>query len=176
MVNWPPKPSTPREAPWREIEEVADLLKVVSAKLDVLISVQTGAPPPQVIAITEQAPSPAPPIPSLPSPEIVELLRAWVNNKPSFYTNQKDVTTPGIPVQLDDVEVPPGCELTVLAKPTNAGYIYFGTEQTISQSTRRFNGLSAGLAKNFKITNANLIWIDASSAGEGVSYYVERVK
>lgn len=49
----PPPPSLPREAPWREIEEVIYLLRDVSYKLDLAISQMTGAAPPA-------APTPTP--------------------------------------------------------------------------------------------------------------------
>lgn len=56
----PPPPSTPREAPWREVEEVISGLKAVTQKLDTLISLYPGVPP--------APPIPAPPVPAPPAP------------------------------------------------------------------------------------------------------------
>lgn len=170
----PPKPSLPREAPWREIEEVIDGLKGVVSKLDTLISLYTGVPPP--------APAAPPVIPIIPAPpELVPitsrldvLIAALVTNKPTFATGQKDVVTAGEPEQLDDWLIPNGFKLTVIARTANNGYIYLGKNKgDCANSKRRFDGLEAGVAISLRVKNASAVWVDASVDGEGVSWIVE---
>jgi hypothetical protein len=152
----PPPPSTPREAPWREIEEIIELLKSTATKLDILISIYSGAPVPGV-----------PPAPGMAASVIIP-------NKKTWRHGQKNVTTAGTPEALGDLEIPDGYPVTVIAKTGNTGYIYLGkTEGACANSNTRFDGLSAGLAHSLRVKNLNEIWIDASVDGEGVSWSVE---
>lgn len=96
-------------------------------------------------------------------------------NKPNVITGQKDVTAAGSPEQLDDLAIPDGFGVTIIAKTGNTGYIYLGaTEADCASSSSRFDGLSAGLAVSLKIENLNKVWVDASVNGEGVSWIVEQ--
>jgi len=254
----PPKPSLPKEAPWREIEEIIAGLKAVAGKLDALISLYTGVPvgvpaPPTVVF--PPAPPAFPPVISVDgkldalvkfthmplewgtatggskdklrcdgkawaddiwagyelafvegtgisqvrriktndrtslTPQsdfdippdrttvfVIRTNRAAMVNKPAWDHNQKDVTAAGTAEQLSSLEVPDGCQLTVIAKPGNTGTIYLGKSKTdCENSAKRLDGLSAGLAASFKVSNANLVWIDAATSGEGVSWFVEQV-
>lgn len=168
----PPKPSLPREAPWREIEEIIDGLRAVASRLDTLISIYTGVAPPAVVT--------PPVIPGPPELESINsrldvLIAALVTNKPTFATGQKDVTTAGEPEQLDDWPIPDGFKLTVIAKTGNTGYIYLGKSESDCDNTRRrFDGLGAGLAVSLRIKNASAVWVDADNNGEGVSWMVEQ--
>jgi len=147
----PPKPSTPREAPWREIEQIIDGLGIVVGKLDTLISIYTGVPPGEI-------PGGYP-----------------VPNKATFATGQKDVPTAGEPEQLDDLAIADGFKLTVIARTGNTGYIYFGkSKEECANNKRRFDGLIAGLAHSFAVKNASAVWVDASVDNEGVSWIVEQ--
>lgn len=102
-------------------------------------------------------------------------LAALVETKPAWTHGQKNVTTAGTAVQLPSVSVPNGFQLTIIAKTGNTGYIYLGKSKALAESaTDRFDGLSAGLAVSLKITNANLVWVNSSVNGEGVSYLVEQ--
>lgn len=101
-------------------------------------------------------------------------------NKPAWTHGQKDVTTAGTAEQLPDVAVPDGFELVVQAKPDNTGNIFIGNSKANAESTTaRFEYLDAGDAVTLKVTNANLVWIDASvtatpPAVEGICYFVEQ--
>lgn len=98
-------------------------------------------------------------------------------NKSSFATGQATVTTHGTAVQLSgsSVPVPDGFGLTVIAKPGNSGTIYLGNSKANAENdTIRFDGLSAGLAVSLKVTDVNLVWVDSSDDGEGVSWIVEQ--
>ncbi len=98
-----------------------------------------------------------------------------LGNRSSFTTGQKNVTIAGTAEQLPSVIIPDGFQLTIIAKPANTGTIYFGNSKANAESaTNRFDGLSAGLAVSLKVTNANLVWVNASVNGEGISYIVEQ--
>jgi hypothetical protein len=154
--HWPPTPSTPIEAPWRELEEAIRALYRVAKKLDTLISLWGGLPTP---------PEGAPGAPVTP---------VIVPNKNTWRHGQKIVTTAGTPVQLPDLEIPDGYAVTVIAKTGNSGYIYLGKSQAdCANSVLRFDGLSAGLAHSLKVKNLKEIWVDANVDGEGVSWSVE---
>lgn len=93
-------------------------------------------------------------------------------DKSSFITGQKDVTTAGTPVQLDNVSIPYGFPVPIIAKPGNTGLIYFGNSAAdCADAAKRFDGISAGLAVSKHVVNLNEVWIDASVSGEGVSWY-----
>ena len=162
---YPPPPiTTPREAPWREVEEIIDGLKTVANKLDTLISIYTGVPP---------TPPPSVPPPGEVAPPII-VTPVIIPNKKTWRHGQKTVATAGTPVQLPDLEIPDGYPVTVIAKTGNTGYIYLGkSEAECGNSVLRFDGLSAGLAHSLKIKNLKEIWVDASVDGEGVSWSVE---
>jgi hypothetical protein len=159
-VNPPPPPSTPREAPWRELEELIDWLKVVAFRLDQLIAVQTGQPTPTAPA-------------TIISPTVIPSdLSAFFRNRKSFMTGQKDVVTAGTPVQLDSFDIPEGFKLIVLAKPGNAGNIFVATNEGYAgNANRRFDALEPGIAIPLRVTNTEAVWIDAEQDGDGVSWY-----
>lgn len=77
----------------------------------------------------------------------------------------KNVTTAGTRVQLDDI---PCREVTVIARKGNTGSIYVGGSDV--SSTAFGVELTKDQAFTFIVSNANLIYIDASVSGEGVSY------
>lgn len=94
-----------------------------------------------------------------------------------FKTNQKDITTAGIAERLtaSNIKIPEGMQVTVIAKPGNTGVIYFGnSKENCEDTSKRFDGLSPGLAHSFVIGNVNEIWVDAAADGDGVSWYVEQ--
>jgi len=70
-IHLPPSPSTPWEAPWREVEEVISGLKGLTQKLDLLISLYTGVPVAPPVIVTPPAIPPPPTIiipPAIPAP------------------------------------------------------------------------------------------------------------
>ena len=171
-IHPPPPPSLPKEAPWRELEAITNNLNAIADKLDVLIS-QVGVAP--------VAPGVTPTIIIPTTPELApltsrldKLIAGLVTNKPSWIHGQADVPTVGEPVQLDDIPIPDGFKLTVLARTGNTGYIYAGKSKGDCANTkRRLDGLGAGLAASFRVQNANAVWVDSSVADEGVSWFVE---
>ncbi len=98
---------------------------------------------------------------------------SW-GNRSSFIVDQVLVTTAGTAVQLPDVEIPDGFFAIVMAGPGNDGYIYPGESKAIAQYNHANDicRLEAGDSIPVQLTNLNLVWIDASEDGEGVSYIV----
>lgn len=82
-----------------------------------------------------------------------------------LYTDLLGVTTSGARVPLPNI---PCSEVTVIAKETNTGVIYVGDSNT--SSSRYGIKLKADGSFTFAVKNANLIYIDASVSGEGISY------
>jgi hypothetical protein len=76
------------------------------------------------------------------------------------------VSASGTRVQLPDY---PCREVTIIGKRTNTGYIYVGGSDV---NTTTIYGVEIGPrdSHTFKVSNTNLLYIDASVSGEGVSY------
>lgn len=77
----------------------------------------------------------------------------------------QNVATAGTKVQLPSYTCR---EVTIIAKKTNTGNIFVGGSD-VSSSVYGV-ALSANESFTFAINNTNLIYIDASVSGEGVSY------
>jgi hypothetical protein len=82
-----------------------------------------------------------------------------------FYGRLKNVVTAGTRVRLDSL---PCREVTVIARKSNTGSIFIGGSDM--SGTNFGVELEANESFTFTINNANLIYIDASVSGEGVSY------
>lgn len=184
----PPKISTPREAPWREVEEIIEGLKTVANKLDGVIAAFRGAPPPTLpTAPTRDTlyerldllieklddllrrPAGAPGLDGR-LDEIAESTR----NRPAWDHGQKDVVAAGTAEQLPDVPIPDGFEGVVRAKPGNTSDIYLGKSKSeATRSTSRIT-LAAGEAMKLRVQNFSLWFVDAAVSGEGVEYFVEK--
>lgn len=106
---------------------------------------------------------------------LIEFTSAVSGNKPALATGQKDITAAGTAEQLDDVDIPDGYKVVLVAKPGNTGYVYLGNSEANAESaTARLDRLEAGDSIALQVTNLNLVWADVSVSGEGVSWYVEQ--
>ena len=77
----------------------------------------------------------------------------------------QNVTTTGTRVQLPNI----ACrEITLIAKRANTGYIYIGGNDVSSAVYGA--ELEAKDSITIRVENANLLYIDASVSGEGISY------
>ncbi len=83
-----------------------------------------------------------------------------------IFTGKAIVVTPGSKITLGASQIIKS--ITIKALSTNTGIIYIGAITT--SSTTGFQ-LSAGDSLSFDIANLNLVYIDASVASEGVSYF-----
>jgi len=87
------------------------------------------------------------------------------------------VTSAGTPVNLSVLEVPDGCQLVVKSMSDNTGAIYLGkSEAAVLTDTKRVTLPKKDHSTTFKVTNADLIWVDAEVDGEGVEYWSEKKK
>lgn len=105
---------------------------------------------------------------------VIRTARAIVANRNSWTPGQKNVTSAGTAEQLPNVEVPDGFEFVVKAKVDNTSYIYYGNSKANAEDSSKRATLSPDESMAFRITNANLIWIDAAISGEGIEYIVEQ--
>lgn len=72
------------------------------------------------------------------------------------------------PVQLPDREIPYDKELVIKAVPTNLGLIYVANSRAEALNLNSSYWLLANEAIEYKVENADRIWINATRAGEGV--------
>lgn len=89
-----------------------------------------------------------------------------------FNTFQKDVSTAGTPEQLPSNSVPKGGSVTITAKPTNDGYIYYARSKT-DLDNNDGDILTPGQAVNLAISDTSLVYIDSENNGEGVAVSTE---
>lgn len=95
-------------------------------------------------------------------------------NKKSFETFRKTVAVAGTAEQLHaDLPIPDGFMLIVKALDGNTGNMEFAETQAKAQGSDVFI-LDGGQSIGLSITNANLVWLDATVSGEGVVCYLER--
>lgn len=80
--------------------------------------------------------------------------------------NVQNVTTAGTAVQLPNV---PCRKVMIIAKRANTGYIYVGG----SNVTSSVYGAELGAKDSMviEVSNANLLYLNSSVNGEGVSYF-----
>lgn len=96
-------------------------------------------------------------------------------NKSALTIGQVIVPIAGTPVQLPEIAIPDGFKVIILADPANAGFIYLGTSSPqAGDATSYFDRLDAGDSISLQITTLDLVWINASVNGEGISYIVEQ--
>jgi len=88
-----------------------------------------------------------------------------VNGASALYQGIVNVTTAGTRVQFGSQACQ---EVTIIAKRGNTGYIYVGNA-SVSSSDYGVE-LAAKDSITLPVNNLNLVWIDSSVNGEGVSY------
>ena len=84
------------------------------------------------------------------------------------------VAAVNVPVQLPDREIPYGMEFVIKALNTNGGLIYVGNSRPEALNVNSSYWLVGNEAIEYKIRNAQQIWINANVAGEGVCCTVEQ--
>ena len=95
-----------------------------------------------------------------------------VQNMSSFIVSDMDVTAASTAEQLPSVSIPDGFALLIKAKPGNTGNIYHGESKLKAEAHKAT--MQSNESYEYKVTNANLIWIDAATSGEGIEYAVEQ--
>jgi len=94
-------------------------------------------------------------------------------NRSSFITGQKTVTAAGTAEQLPNQAVPDGFAVAITAKEANTGLVYVGNSKANAENHAVALPLSSGRTTALKVTNLNLIWIDAAVNAEGIDYILE---
>jgi len=106
-----------------------------------------------------------------------DLMKQGRGKPKTFRTGNRDNVTAGTALRLteENIAVPEGARVTMIAKPGNSGVIYFAnSKEECEDSDKRFDGLDAGLAHSFNTGDVRDIWFDAATSGEGISWYVEQ--
>lgn len=92
-------------------------------------------------------------------------MNALISGSNSIKCAIQTVTTAGTRVQLPNY---PCREVTVIAKKTNTGSVFIGGSD-VSSSVYGVQ-LAVNESFTFSISNTDIIYIDSSVSGEGVSY------
>lgn len=95
----------------------------------------------------------------------LDSIRTYPGGEGTIYTGVVAVTTAGARVRMDTQLCN---EVLVTADPENTGYIFIG-DVTVSSSVYGVK-LAAGGYISLNISNVNLLYVDSSVNGEGVSF------
>lgn len=94
-------------------------------------------------------------------------------NRFAWVSGQKVVAIVGTAVNFSSVVIPPDFDVVISPLNTNTGVIYLGNSKANAEAAAVRLPLTVGQSAHLKITNLNLVWIDAQFAGEGAFYFVE---
>lgn len=100
-----------------------------------------------------------------------------INNKSALSTGRTVVTTSGTPVNLSSITIPFGKSIIIKALKTNSGQIRLAdssAEADVDLGANDSFSLFAQESVELLLTNANIIWIDATVNGEGITFVVEQ--
>ena len=94
-------------------------------------------------------------------------------NWPALRTGQA-TTTSGTPVAMPNIPIRQGLDIVIKAQTGNTGKITLGysTTTALFSGTDNFS-LLPGESVELNLTNANLLYFDASTTGDGVEYIIE---
>lgn len=103
-------------------------------------------------------------------------IRNQLANAEDWEHNHMDIEDTGHPKQLLSYEIPDGCSLVIKAKSANTAAVYVGKSKADVLDTDKRIPLLKKEATGFNVTNADLVWLDAAVANEGVLYWCELKK
>ena len=95
-------------------------------------------------------------------------------SEPAWASAVKTVAVPGTAEVLASLVAPTGFAIVVKAMSGNTELVYIGNSKPNAEGATTRVTLAAGQAVVLLITNANLVWVDAVVAGEGVESFVEQ--
>ena len=95
------------------------------------------------------------------------------SNKTSWVHGQQNVAVPLTAVQMPSITIPDGFFLLIKAKPANLGNIYVGNSAANAIDHTVSLTLQSNEVVRLRIENADLVFLDADNALEGVEYTVE---
>lgn len=96
-----------------------------------------------------------------------------VPNKSVIKTGQKTVAVAGTAEQFPAQAIPTGYQVAIKALDGNTNKVHIAKSAADAQTDANAYELSAGQTLILKITNLNLLYIDANVNGQGVAYAVE---
>lgn len=94
-------------------------------------------------------------------------------NRADFNTGQILVPVIGTAVQLPNINIPDGYSLVIKALSGNAGRVYIGHDAATAQVPANAYSLGPNEHAELNLTNANLVFLDAAVANDGVEILVE---
>jgi len=100
-------------------------------------------------------------------------VRTLCENQESWDVNVYTIGSFGTGQALPDIACPNGMRLVIRAHPDNAGNVYLSYNKVGAETAATRLQLGAGQAVTLYLANANLVWWDASQAGQKVEVYVE---
>lgn len=100
-------------------------------------------------------------------------VRTLCENRDAWEVNVYTIGTAGTGEMLPDLDIPNGMMLVVRAHPDNAGSVYLSHNKIGAESASNRITIAAGQGINLYLTNANLVWWNASQAAQKVEVYVE---
>ena len=95
------------------------------------------------------------------------------SNKTSWVHGQTNVAVPLTAVQMPTITIPDGFFLLIKAKPANLGNIYVGNSAANAIDHTVALTLQSNEVTRLRIEDANLVFLDADNAAEGIEYVVE---
>ena len=135
------------------------------AKLDIALSalrdaIVNGTTPTDLLAVKN---------------EITTLLGTQ-KNRSAWTRGTITVPTAGTPVQGPNMAVPDGFAVSLIYHPKNTGDIGVAESSAAANLSTGDPTILSGAGQGFdlKVTNLNLIWVDASVSGEKLMYVVEQ--
>lgn len=96
-------------------------------------------------------------------------------NNPTFKAQVVTVPAAGTPVNLPNIPIPDGVDLTIRAKATNGKNLIFVSDSSANAALPAARlTLAAGESVGLAVQNANAVWIDGSLNGVSVEIMVEQ--
>ena len=96
------------------------------------------------------------------------------NPQAGLITGSKTVTVSGTAEQLPSNPIPSGHDLVVKALAGNSTPVHIADSKAEAEVDTTAYQLSAGESIIIKISNTDIIWVDANTNGEGVTFAVEK--
>ncbi len=94
--------------------------------------------------------------------------RVVQDNAAAWAVTVVTITAAGTGEQLASLAVPHGMKLILRGHPDNTGDVYIGASKANAESAAARATLKAGDAVELNLTNANLVWWNASGAGQKI--------
>jgi len=94
-------------------------------------------------------------------------------NQPTFAQGQLRPAAAGTAEQLPSQAIPNGFTLFGRAFPGNTGTVYIGKSKANAENTDVGSPLEPGAYFTLALTNADEVWVNSVTTGDGIFWYVE---